>query len=104
MKFRKRPVTIDALQLRWENWDAICDFVGNEFFAKGGHGVYVDTDGSVAVMPNGFPKVTETLGLIIPTLEGNMLAVQDDWIIRGVEGEYYPCKPQIFEKTYERVE
>jgi hypothetical protein len=43
-------------------------------------------------------------GLIIPTLEGDHLAERGDWIIRGVLGEYYPCKPDAFEKTYEAVE
>lgn len=41
--------------------------------------------------------------IIITTLEGNMLASPGDWIITGVHGEQYPCKPDIFEKTYERV-
>ena len=42
--------------------------------------------------------------LIIPTLEGNMIANVGDYIIRGVKGEFYPCKPDIFELTYEPVE
>jgi hypothetical protein len=41
--------------------------------------------------------------LLIPTLEGDMLAVPGDWIIRGIKGEFYPCKPDIFEATYEAV-
>lgn len=41
--------------------------------------------------------------LIIPTLEGNMKASPGDWIITGVNGEQYPCKPDIFEKTYQKV-
>jgi len=41
---------------------------------------------------------------IISTLEGTMVASYGDWIIRGVKGELYPCKPDIFEVTYERVE
>jgi len=40
---------------------------------------------------------------VIPTLEGPMIARQGDWIIRGVNGEFYPVKPDIFEKTYEFV-
>lgn len=40
----------------------------------------------------------------IPTLEGTMLARPGDWIIRGVNGEYYPCKDEIFQKTYEAVD
>ena len=41
--------------------------------------------------------------IIIPTLEGDMKASPGDWIITGVNGEQYPCKPDIFEKTYQRV-
>lgn len=42
--------------------------------------------------------------LMICTLEGNMIANVNDWIIKGLRGEFYPCKPDIFEKTYEAVE
>lgn len=42
--------------------------------------------------------------MTIPTLEGDMLAQPGDWIIKGVKGEFYPCKPDIFEATYEEVE
>lgn len=42
--------------------------------------------------------------MIIQTLEGNMKAEPGDWIITGISGEQYPCKPDIFEKTYERVD
>ena len=41
--------------------------------------------------------------LIIPTLEGDHEANPGDWIIKGIAGEFYPCKPHIFEKTYEKV-
>jgi len=43
-------------------------------------------------------------GIIIPTLEGDMIASTGDYIIKGVNGEFYPCKPDIFKKTYEEVE
>lgn len=46
----------------------------------------------------------EKLTLTIPTLEGDMVAQDGDWIIRGVKGELYPCKPDIFEATYELVD
>ena len=42
-------------------------------------------------------------GIVIHTLEGDMLASPLDWIIKGIDGEFYPCKPDIFEKTYEKV-
>jgi hypothetical protein len=42
--------------------------------------------------------------VVIPTLEGNLVCLPGDWIITGVKGEKYPCKPDIFEQTYEQVE
>lgn len=42
--------------------------------------------------------------IVIPTLEGNMTAQIYDWIIKGVKGEFYPCKPDIFDATYEKVD
>jgi hypothetical protein len=47
--------------------------------------------------------VSQEIKLIIPTLEGQMTADIGDWIIKGVNGEFYPCKPDIFKKTYEKV-
>lgn len=52
------------------------------------------------------PVTTDTtgrLGLLINTLEGQMLGVENDWVIKGVNGEFYPSKPDIFFKTYELV-
>ena len=92
MKFRTKPVIKEAVQLLWPNWNEICDFVG----------VGKLTDGK----PEGFnPKGdVYTIGLYIPTLEGLMEAVEGDWIIKGLRGEFYSCKPDIFEATYEKVE
>lgn len=42
-------------------------------------------------------------GIYVPTLEGSLFAAPGDWIIQGVKGEFYPCKPDIFEATYEEV-
>ena len=53
---------------------------------------------------DGLGKRPAKCGLLIPTLEGLMLGVEEDWIIRGVNGELYPCKPDIFEKSYEAAE
>lgn len=80
-KFRKKPVVIDAFQLvkgaDWPDWmvERISSITKNE-------------DGTIS----------------IATLEGVMLASVGDWIIKGVEGELYPCKPDIFEKTYEAAD
>ena len=49
-------------------------------------------------------KVISDYALAIPTLEGEMIAQRGDWIITGVKGEKYPCKPDIFDMTYELVE
>lgn len=105
MKFRKKPVVIEAVQLTWANWSEICDFVTKPVFRRG---VYIDGEGFV--MPEGsyrFETQTEkpdaALGLLIETLEGIMLARGGDWIIKGVKGEFYPCKPDIFAATYEEV-
>jgi hypothetical protein len=100
-KYRKKPVVIEAVQLRWGNWNDVCELadVGE---LKGGkpQGCYIGDDGEA--LPEGW--TSDTLGLHIPTLEGLMLARQGDWIIRGVQGEIYPCKPDIFEATYEPAE
>lgn len=75
-RYRKRPVVIDAVQ-----WDGhlrtAVDFITGDFST--------DNQGS----------------LFIATLEGEMRADVGDWIIRGIKGEYYPCKPDIFAATYE---
>ena len=82
-KFRKKPVVIEAVQyLGKTNVDEICKFVGAENM----------------VVASELPHIT------IVTLEGKMKAQLEDWIIKGVKGEFYPCKPDIFEATYEPVE
>ena len=73
---QKKPVVVEAFQLQGNTPLAYLRNLGFEF------------DGKSA---------------IIPTLEGNMKASPGDWIIKGVEGEYYPCKDDIFRKTYDLV-
>jgi len=85
MKFRKRPVIIEAVQWRTDNLDEIID------------GLRLENDSLKSVYP------TSDGGLYIRTLEGQMLASHGDWIIKGTAGELYPCKPDIFERTYEAV-
>lgn len=89
MKYRKKPIVIEAVQLRWDNWSEMCDFadVGPE-------------DNK----PKGIEDDMPDIAMSIPTLEGVMKASQNDYIIRGVQGELYPCKPDIFEQTYELVQ
>lgn len=83
--FRKKPVTIGAIQWTGANIEEVKAFFGEE--AKKCLSPYQSKG-----------------NLIIETLEGNHTALPGDFIIRGIKGEYYPCKPGIFEKTYEVVE
>ena len=82
MKYRKKPVVIDAMLLTPGTMVAVCQWIASE----------------------GGSFVPEMQGLGIVTLEGTMLAKHGDWIIRGVQGEFYPCKPDIFAATYEPAE
>lgn len=83
LKFRKKPVEIEAMQFNNETKDKCFNFVRCSCSA--------DRD------DNGHPI------LRIQTLEGVMTVSAGDWIIKGVVGEFYPCKPDIFEQTYEQV-
>ena len=79
-QYRKRPVVIEAMQWLGDN--------------------FIDIDNFITVNHETFPS----LGIVkIPTLEGIMEATEKDFIIKGINGEFYPCKPDIFEKTYELV-
>lgn len=90
MKYRKRPVTIDAFR-----WTGGPDQEEDpEWIVK------AISDGIVYIEGGGTPQVR----LSIYTLEGRISGSPGDYIIRGVKGEIYPCKPDIFEQTYERVE
>lgn len=99
-KFRKKPVVIEAVQLGWDTWDEICTFVG---VPENGHGCWVNPDGTAHDEPLVNAQPGQRMGMIIHTLEGDMLAWEGDWIIKGVKGEFYPCKPEIFDMTYETV-
>ena len=101
-KFRKKPVVIEAVQLRWATWSEMCDFANVGKLTNGKPaGGGIDADG---VFQAGQAAYGDQIAMVIPTLEGVMIARQDDWIIKGVAGEFYLCKPDIFEQTYEAVE
>ena len=76
-KFRKKPVVIEAIQFTESNALEIYDFC------------------RIVIFECGVP--------IIHTLEGDMKVDVNDWVIKGIKGEFYPCKPDIFEQTYEKV-
>ena len=97
-KFRKKPVVIEAMQLSWDTWSEICEFIPKPWFVRG---VYLN-DETKELLPEG--HTSNTMGLLMKTLESQeFLAQQGDWIIKGVSGEFYPCKPDIFAATYEPV-
>jgi hypothetical protein len=78
-KYRKKPIVIDAVRYDERYPLQVLDFVGTKA---------------------SWSRRTNTLR--ISTLEGEMIAQPGDWIIRGVKGEFYPCKPDIFDATYEK--
>jgi len=92
MKYRKKPVEIEAVQYLGFNKTEIDEFVGNILSRK--------LESETAYLAG---KGAPMFSLIIPTLEGDMKAQHGDYIIKGVKGEFYPCKPDIFVLTYEKV-
>lgn len=76
--YRKKPIEVTAIQFTGNNLHEIMDFVKQN--------AYIDSR-----------------GLIIRTLEGEHIANMNDFIIQGIHGEFYPCKPDIFLKTYDKV-
>ena len=95
-KYRKKPVVVEVVQWTGENQREMFDFLTD----------YKQTDCYMTVSGDNFcidhSKVEG--GLVIRTLEGEHIAKISDYIIRGVNGEFYPCKAEIFEKTYEIAE
>src|SRR4051812_39705453 len=81
MKFRKKPVVIEARQLGidYDEDCAVMRWCGGTAIMEGDNGAL----------------------FTVPTLEGPLTARTGDWIIRGIQGEFYPCKPDIFAATYE---
>jgi hypothetical protein len=91
MKFRKKPVVIEAIQWTGNNELQIMEFVGKHLqVSKPPYWIEYEMN-----VPD------EGYNISIPTLEGAMKASRQDWIIKGLKGEFYPCKPDVFEMTYE---
>jgi hypothetical protein len=87
MKFRKKPIIIDALQFNGVWTKELSDFCGEKAIPI----MYIVFDHSCAEVQ-------------VKTPDGRRYASIGDWIIKGTSGEFYPCKPDIFEKIYEEVE
>jgi|SRR5579862_3747155 len=84
-QYRKKPVVIEAIQLKTGRAASITDWMGRD---EDGNNIHATWDGRA---------------FHIRTLEGVMLAEPDDYIIKGIKGEFYPCKPDIFVACYEEV-
>ena len=91
MKYRKKPVVVDVVQWDGRNLSKIEEFLGKSFL---GYRILSDSAWQVG---KGIP-VTE---IAIETIDSVAKAVNGDYIIKGIQGEFYPCKPDIFEATYE---
>lgn len=90
--FRKKPVVIEAIQLTEDNFAEVEKFIG-----------YKTTDFRFYRHEGDFLNKSNPLGVHINTLEGVMQAQIGDFIIRGIKGEYYPCKSDIFNQSYDEV-
>lgn len=113
MKYRKKPITVEAKQLvgsASETMRVYCWVEENGYPTLYGNANEPDTlrykgdDDSAPRPTRGIYIDPATGDLVIRTLEGDMRATMGDYIIRGVQGEMYPCKPDIFEATYEKAE
>lgn len=83
IKLRKKPVEVEAVQFAGNNHTEIIDFANTASFEE---------------MASGGRE------LVIGTLEGRMAVSIGDWVIKGVKGEFYPCKPDVKELTYDEVD
>lgn len=88
MKYKKKPIIIDAIQFDGSNLEEIKEFVGKNL-------IYSIIDSAWQV-GKGIPHIL----MEIKTLEGNMKVSKNDYIIKGINGEFYPCKHDIFNKSY----
>ena len=94
-KFRKKPIVIEAIQWNGVDIAPVLEFIGDlSLLPRSPDDPYIHP---------GIGHTVPTGELHIPTLEGTMTAKPGDLIIRGVKGEIYPCKPDIFAATYELV-
>jgi len=88
-QYRKKPIVIEAIQWNGNNFDDIENFANKKvrYYSTWDINEYIEDRST----------------LLIYTLEGTMIASVGDFIIKGVKGEFYPCKPDIFEATYEKL-
>ena len=90
MKFRKKPVVVDAVQWTGENWEELCSFARDSSGASVLEGPYPNHEVRVKTLEDGKGRSQVA-----------HVASQGDWIVRGIHGEFYAVKPDIFDATYE---
>lgn len=83
-RYRKKPMEVEAVKLTADNANDVSFWCGGQLTYEEDH-----------------LKGVEVKAIYIPTLEGVMLAVEGDYVIKGIKGEFYPCKPDIFEESYD---
>lgn len=96
MKFKKKPVEIEAVHFCEDPIEEVLKFLGFENLTS-----------PVAVYENSNARVVvndTNVSIVIKTLEGDMIVSEGDYIIKDIKGEFYPCKPDIFEKTYDKID
>lgn len=92
-KFRKKPIIVEAVQWTGSNLEEIRNFVGSDLIEN--YIKHFDIERTL---------IKQTLaGIAINTLEGTMIVNYGDYIIKGVNNEFYPCKPDIFKQIYEEI-
>jgi len=107
MKYRKRPIVIDAVRYgedddgRW--YSGAVKRVALFMLGRGVDESASESEMLEVLAPGGVWDPPEFANLIIATLEGDMIVRPGDFVIKGVQGEFYPCNPYIFEATYEAV-
>ena len=90
-RYKTKPCEIEAVQWNGFNLEELEDFVGEALFYD------------VCNVPSQVDKGIPLIIVGIKTLEGRMMASKGDYIIKGLRGEFYPCKPDVFEKKYEVI-
>lgn len=90
MRYRKKPVEVEAVQFTGDNWNEVAALTGGREFAE--------------VHPEDWRDDPDIVAEVYDKLHSTWVGVKvGQWIIRGVQGEFYPCDPDVFEATYEAV-
>lgn len=102
-KYRKRPVEVEAVQLRWTTWNDVCELLGDALLAENPDGAREISDAEVSDTCG--EQGPTYIALDVRTVHGEIATVRHgDWIIpEKVPGRFYPCKPDVFAATYEAV-